>query len=64
MSFIGIDNSTEYYSNHYLAAILKKDLQQVTLKTEDKDPVRDFRNLWQDYFAAQANHYPKHHLNQ
>ena len=54
MSFIGIDNSTEYYSNHYLAAILEKDLQQVTFKTEDKDPVRDFRNLWQDYFAAQA----------
>ena len=37
MSFIGIDNSTEYYSNHYLAAILEKDLQQVIFKTEDKD---------------------------
>ena len=26
MSYLGIDNSTEYYSHHYLASILKKDL--------------------------------------
>ena len=54
MSFIGIDNSTEYYSNHYLAAILEKDIQQVNLESQGTDPIRELRNLHQEYFDTQS----------
>ena len=56
MALVGIANENEFYSAHYLDAILKEDLKQVAQRwknaeeTEDKTPDKQLGSLRQDYF--------------
>jgi hypothetical protein len=56
MALVGIANENEFYSAHYLDAILKEDLKQVAQRwknaedTEDKTPDKQIGGLRQDYF--------------
>jgi hypothetical protein len=56
MVLVGIANENEFYSAHYLDAILKQDLKQVaqrwkaTEDTGEKSPDRQLGSLSKDYF--------------
>lgn len=56
MALVGIANENEFYSAHYLDAILKEDLKQVSQRwknaeeTEEKTPDKQLGGLRQEYF--------------
>ncbi len=53
IDFTGINNENEFYTHHYLTAILEKDLKDVFVRWKDRDkpaPYHQLRGLAQDYF--------------
>ena len=54
MPFIGIDNSTEYFSHNYLTALLEKRYQAVQFKSVSKTAVRKLKKIHKAYFTIQS----------
>lgn len=57
----GIDNQNEFYTHHYLAAILEQDLKDVFKKWRERDelekiapPYAKLRGLYKPYFTARS----------
>jgi len=57
IDFTGINNENEFYTHHYLTAILEKDLKSVLSKwkasekdDDQKSPYNELRGITQDYF--------------
>ncbi len=55
--YTGINNENEFYTHHYLTAILEKDLKDVFVRWKDRDkgaqkpaPYHQLRGIAQDYF--------------
>ena len=55
--YVGIENSNEFYTHHYLSAIMAGDLKSAVFdawKTDDdgdaRQPWYDLRGLYQDFF--------------
>ena len=59
-SFPGIDNSSEFYTHHYLAAVLSRDLSSKVYsewgddEADEKKPHEKLRALSQDFFKLRA----------
>lgn len=60
--YVGIENSNEFYTDHYLAAIMEGDLKkevfdtwsQASAETDERQPWARVRALAQDFFKLRA----------